>query len=137
MTARRRRPSNVRQLPLPRFGAGPQVVAVLLVAAVFGSMAVQPTRQLLEQRTRMAGLTAELAELQATNQALARRIARLKDPAYIERRARAEIGLVRPGERAFVVMPPSRSRRDPRPTRPAALPEEPGLLEGFVAFLGF
>lgn len=135
MTARRR-PANVRPLPLPRFGLGPQLVAVLLAVAVFGSMAVQPTRQLLEQRTRMAGLTAELAELQATNRALARRIARLKDPAYVERRARAEIGLVRPGERAFVVMPPSRKRPGPRPAPPPAEPKQPGWLAGFVAFLG-
>jgi cell division protein FtsB len=101
-------------------------------------MAVEPTRQLLEQRARMAGLTAQLDELHATNRALARRIERLRDPAYIERRARAEIGLVRPGERAFVVMPPRRSR-PPRQQRARAPepPPEPGLLEGFVAFLGF
>ena len=45
------------------------------------------------------------------NASLSRRIQRLNDPDYIEQQARSQIGLVRPGETQFVVMPPSRHAR--------------------------
>lgn len=84
---------------LLRIGVSLGVLA-MVVWAVF------PTRTYLEQREathraeeRLAVLEAETAELEA-------RAARLDSDAEIERLAREDHGLVRPGEEAYVILPP-------------------------------
>ena len=127
-----------RWLRLPSLGIGPQVVALLLVLGLLGAMAIEPTRQLIEQRERIDGMSNDLSQIQHSNQRLDARIERLKDPDFLEQRAR-DIGLVRPGETAYVVMPPSRSRTKEgaarKPTRPAP-PPQPGFIDGFLDFVG-
>jgi cell division protein FtsB len=120
------------------FGLGPQIVAVLLVLGLAGAMAIQPTRQLLEQRDRIAQMTDQLEETRAANRRLAAYLARLKSPDYIEQEARAQLGLVRPGERTFVVMPPRRKAGGDRRARDrrAPSPEEAGFLDRFLRFVG-
>jgi cell division protein FtsB len=129
----------MRRIRLPRLGVGPQIVAVLLVLGLFGAMAIEPTRQLMEQRERIAGMAQELGKVERSNRKLAARIRRLRDPDFIEQRAREQVGLVRPGEVTYVVMPPSRSRsgrkRRPRAHEPVPV-REPGFLEGLVQFIG-
>ncbi len=125
----------------PRLGAGPQIVAILLVVGLAGAMAIEPTRRLLEQRDRIRGLEADLNEIRAANGALAERVRRLQDPDYLEQEARA-LGLVRRGERSFVVLPPSRratERRDRRRARATArsVPTAPAnFLERALKFVG-
>src|SRR4051794_26191199 len=51
----------------------------------------------------------EVAALQARNRALRERARELRDPAALERAARA-LGMVKAGERAYVVTLPGRSR---------------------------
>lgn len=127
-----------KKLRLPSLGIGPQVVALLLILGLLGAMAIEPTRQLIEQRERIQGMSQDLSQLQRSNRRLDARIGRLKDPDFLEQRAR-DIGLVRPGETAYVVMPPSRSSvkaeasKKPAPT-PA--PEPPGFIHGFLDFVG-
>ncbi|MFN2489727.1 MAG: septum formation initiator family protein [Actinomycetota bacterium] len=125
--------------PRLNLGIGPQVVAVLLLLGLAGAMAIQPTRQLLAQRSRIAEMSAELRRTEALNGRLEDYIGRLNDPDYIEQQARSQLGLVRPGETTFVVMPPSRradkragQRRRPQPP-PAA---ETTFLERLLGFLG-
>ena len=122
-----------------RWGVGPQIVMVLLIVGLFGGLAVEPTRQLLEQRARISGTAAELDQIEVANERLEGRVARLKDPDFLEQRARTQIGLVRPGETAFIVMPPSsggksgsNKRSKPEPTTQPP----PGFIEGFLSFLG-
>jgi cell division protein FtsB len=134
---------RIPRLRLPRFGLTPQVVVLVLVLGLVSAMAIQPTRQLLEQRRRIEGMAAELGELQELNRSLEDRIGRLQDPDYIEQLAREQSGLVRPGEKPYVVLPPSRKaqrkaeerarRRAPAEPKPV---EEPGLVEGFLDFVG-
>jgi cell division protein DivIC len=132
-----------KRLFLPRFGLGPQIVVLLLIVALVGAMAIEPTRRLLEQRDRIAGMSDDLREVQRLNGKLEHRIARLQDPDFIEQRAREQIGLIREGETTFVVMPPSRraqrnkarARADRKPD-PAPAPAEPGFIEGFFDFVG-
>jgi cell division protein FtsB len=118
----------------------PQVVAVLLVLGLAGAMAIQPTRQLFAQRERIAEMSEQLRETRLANERLARYVRRLKDPDYLEQQARAQLGLVRPGETSFVVMPPS--RKESRPKRHArrlpgrAALEEPGFLERLLELVG-
>jgi cell division protein FtsB len=126
------------KVAIKNFGLAPQLVALLLVLGLVGAMAIQPTRQLLEQRRRIAAMAGELDRLQESNDELELRIARLKDPDYIEQQARALSGLVRPGERTFVVMPSRKKERNRRPQETDSSPTtpEPGFVEGFLGFIG-
>lgn len=122
-----------------RWGVGPQVVVFLLIMGLFGALAIEPTRQLLEQRRRIDGMAADFDQVRRSNERLEARIERLKDPDFLEQRARTQIGLVRPGETTFIVMPPTRgaaSDKGKRNQREAAPPEPPGFIEGFIDFLG-
>ncbi len=129
---------KTKKFRLPSLGMGPQVVALLLVLGLLGAMAIEPTRQLIEQRERMEGMSSDLEQVQRSNRKLEDRIERLKDPDFLEQRAR-DIGLVRAGETAYVVMPPSRGsgdRKKPKQAAPEPTPAAPGFLEGFLSFIG-
>jgi cell division protein FtsB len=82
------------------------VLVVALVAATVLLLGFFPTRSYLAQRDSTQEAERELDELDRSNAELARRVDRLNDPAEIERIAREEYGLVRPGEQAFAVLPP-------------------------------
>ena len=117
------------------------MVIVVLVIGLFGALAIEPTRQLIEQRERIAGMSSDLDRLERSNHRLEARIERLKDPDYLEQRAREQVGLVRPGETTYVVMPPRRSavkqkEADKARTAPAAPVRSVSFVEGFLAFLG-
>ena len=75
--------SRTRKVRLPKLGAGPQIVAALLVLGLVGAMAIEPTRQLIEQRDRIAGMTQDLHKLERSNQHLEDRITRLRDPDFL------------------------------------------------------
>jgi len=122
----------------PRFGIGPQIVVVVLVVGLFGGLAVEPTRQLLQQRERLSGMSSDLHQVERSNERLEARIERLKDPDFLEQRARS-LGLVREGETTYIVMPPSKARskaRGRKATRTAQPPPEPGIVERFLQFVG-
>jgi cell division protein FtsB len=128
---------------MPRFGLGPQIVVLLLVVGLVGAMALEPTRRLLEQRDRIAGMADDLGEVKRMNRKLETRIERLQDPDFIEQRAREQLGLIKEGETTFVVMPPSRRAqrqearaRAGRRQEPKPAPAEPGFVEGFFDFIG-
>ena len=123
-----------------RLSVAPQIVVVMLVIGLASAMAIEPTRQLLEQRTRIAGMHEELRAIEHSNDRLQRRVARLQDPDYLEQQARAQSGLVRPGETSVIVMPPADSNNPEEKkleSRPTAPVEEPGLLDSMLDFLGF
>src|SRR5437899_2087032 len=85
------------------------LASVIALVALFGDRGVL---HLIEQRHRAEALARELSDLQAENAHLAQQIAALRsDPRAIERLAREELGLVRPGETVFLV-------RDPGPASP-------------------
>lgn len=128
----------------PRFrltglGKIPQVIIAILVLGLLGAMAIEPTRQLLAQRQRIAGMAKDLDQIERSNRRLETRIERLQDPDFIEQRAR-EIGLVREGETSIVVMPPSMQSRkeDLRPRKTKPRPPQPlGFVDGLLNFIGF
>jgi cell division protein FtsB len=122
------------------FGLGPQIAVVLLVVGLAGAMAIEPTRQLLEQRSRIAGMHDELKAIDESNDRLQKRVTQLQNPDYLEQQARLHSGLVRPGERSVVVMPPAEDddpERESRVDRTRAPSEDPGLLDSMMGFLGF
>ena len=122
----------------PFLGPGPQIVIVLLIVGLFGALAIEPTRQLLQQRERLSVMSNDLHKVERSNENLETRIERLKDPDFLEQRARA-LGLVRSGETTYIVMPPSdggakNKRKAARKAPPP--PPPPGLLESFLQFVG-
>ena len=139
----------------PHMGLVSQFVIVLLVVALMGAMAIEPVRQMLEQRELIGGMKSELNEVERSNTELRERIRRLNDADFIEQRAREQIGLVRPGEIPFVVMPAGESAKSKRkqnkkekkdaaaeaeakaPAAKAPAEDEPGFVENVLNFIGF
>jgi cell division protein FtsB len=86
-----------------RFAAALTALAVLVVGVVL--VGFYPTRTWLRQEQAVHSAERDLAVLRDQNQELQDEAARLQDPAEIERLARAEYNLVRPGEQAYAIIP--------------------------------
>lgn len=121
----------------PRF-TGPGLVVFLLVLGLLAAMAIEPTMELMQQNERIARMKAELKAIDSTNRRLERRITRLDDPDFLEQVAREQIGLVRPDETTYLVVPPGRDRaRKKKEPEPAPTPApEPGFVDGLLEFVG-
>jgi cell division protein FtsB len=76
-----------------------------VVVALLLTLAVAPFRTLMDQRGQLGDLHRQTEQLQRENADLQRKIQRFNDPAYLEYLARACLGMVRPGEIAFVTVP--------------------------------
>jgi cell division protein FtsB len=76
---------------------------VVLVGLLFAF--VYPTRTFLDQRESTNKARAQLELLQAENARMTGEAKKLSTDSEIERLAREKYGLVKPGERAFVVLP--------------------------------
>ena len=102
------------------------VVAVVAVAvlAVTVLALVSPVRQLVEQEGRVAGTRRQIADLEQANAALSQRIRELGTDIEIERLAREDLGLVRPGEEPYVLLPGDPAAVPPPPTE-LRVPEPP------------
>jgi cell division protein DivIC len=86
-----------------RLTARASVLAVLVLILL--TLSVAPLRTLLDQRSELARLEQRTAVLEQRNARLEQRIAQLNDPTYLERLARGCLGMVEPGEIAFVLVP--------------------------------
>ena len=86
-------------------------IALLLVLLGVIALYVNPLRSWWSTRAESAQRGAEVTKLERENRALRERRAQLKDPRMLENEAR-RLGMVKPGERAFVVegLPRSRGR---------------------------
>jgi cell division protein FtsB len=82
-----------------------RAVALLLIALAVMLLAITPIRGYFEERGELRDLQNQAALLERQNQALQDRIDRLGDSAFLERMARECLGMVKPGETAFVVVP--------------------------------
>lgn len=90
----------------PRSGRSGPWLAVLLIAALAITLAgVFPFRQIIAQDRQVESTREKLAALAAENEALEDDIEVLQTEAEIERIAREELGLVRPGEVGYTVQP--------------------------------
>jgi cell division protein FtsB len=110
--------SAVRRLLWPLVGGA--ILVVFLVAGVF------PTRTYLHQRDAIAAEEAKVAVLSAENQKLTAKVERLHTDAEIERLAREQYNLVRPGEEAYAILP---GPADPSPEHAGADAPPPVVLE--------
>ncbi|MBK9180545.1 MAG: septum formation initiator family protein [Acidimicrobiales bacterium] len=82
----------------------PLLATVVLVGVLF--LAVFPTRTFLGQRAAIERAEHQLGVLRGQADELQRRADALDTDAEIERLAREQYSLVRPGEQAFAVLPP-------------------------------
>ena len=98
-TRRQRKPSSLARV------VGLMVGAVLVVG--FLLVAVFPTRTMLNQRSETSQARADLAELRASNAELSKRIDELQTDDAIERIAREDYEMIRPGEEAYAILPRS------------------------------
>lgn len=76
--------------------------ALLIVMLVLLWLYVGPMRSYVDARQEAAQRSAEVRELRKEHKELRERRAELRQDAALEREAR-ELGMVRPGERSFVV----------------------------------
>ncbi|MGH9118396.1 MAG: FtsB family cell division protein [Acidimicrobiales bacterium] len=86
----------------------PSLGAVVVIAVLF--VGVFPTRTFLAQRSAVARAEEQLRVLTAENERLDDRVDALNTPDEIERLAREQFELVRPGEQPYVVLPPAEAQ---------------------------
>lgn len=77
-------------------------VLVLLTAAYFIFLAVGQQFELYTIQRETYSLRGRIAELEQSNKALADEKTKLSSPAYVEKIARDELGLVKPGEVPYI-----------------------------------
>ncbi len=90
-----------------------RAVVLLLLACAVMMLGVAPLRGYLGERSQLADLRQQAAQLDSANATLQTRIDQLSDPTYLEKLARECLGMVKPGETAFVIVP-----KHGRPTPP-------------------
>jgi cell division protein FtsB len=105
--ARPKPPRRARRRPAVRLALFLVVLVGLLFAFVY------PTRTFLDQRDETNKARAQLELLRAENARLARESKRLSTDSEIERLAREKYGLVKPGERSYVILPAPSSTLPP------------------------
>jgi cell division protein FtsB len=124
----------------PSWGIGPGVIVLLLILGLALAMAIGPTRQLLAQRRQITAAADALRRLEASTEHYEKQIERLKDPDYLEAKAREQMGLIRPGERSYIVVPPPESKSKGRDRenggKASAGAEAPGFVAGLLRFMG-
>jgi len=88
--------------PRPKLTGRAALLAVLILSA--GIASIVPVREYLEQRARIEGLEQTAVAIQEANRQMQAEMRNLRDPAYLERLARECLGMVMPGEIAFVTV---------------------------------
>ena len=79
-----------------------RAAALLVAVTILGVMAVVPIGRYLDQSAAIADIDRRAAELDSQNAELRAEISRLHDPTELEKLARECLGMVGPGEVAFV-----------------------------------
>lgn len=88
----------------------PRGAVVLTLLAVLLMSALYPIRQYIGQKSHVSSLVAEQAELSGRIAELRTQQGLLLSDDEIERIAREQLGMVRPGEVAFAVLPDGKAR---------------------------
>jgi cell division protein FtsB len=97
--------SVVRVQPSRRLRFTARAAGLGFVSLLVLMLAIAPAKSYLRQRGRLADLRQQTQELQQENAKLQERVTQLKDPAHLEILARQCLGMVKPGQIAFVTVP--------------------------------
>ena len=79
---------------------------VILYAAFIGLLLasyVSPFQDIVENRSRIASLQADIEEVERDNAAKERAVEELQTPEGVERAARERYGMIKPGEKVYMV----------------------------------
>jgi cell division protein FtsL len=119
---------------LRRLWAGLAAAVLVAVLVLF----VFPTRTYLDQRHQLAAAAQRLQVLNAQNEQLSQQIDKLGTDAEIERIAREQYHLVKPGEQAFAILPAPTPTTTTVPAPAAAAPKashQPSLWQRLTSWL--
>ena len=84
----------------------PRPLKVILYAAFIGLLLasyVSPLQDIVENRSRIASLRAAIEEVERENAAKERAVEELQTPEGVERAARERYGMIKPGEKVYMV----------------------------------
>lgn len=96
------------------FGLGSFLILALIIGVVAAAAGVLPFRQIIAQQRSVDLAQQQLDALIEENRRLEHQIAALQSPQEVERLAREQFGLVRPGDIAYVVViPPGEETDEP------------------------
>ena len=87
---------------------------VILYAAFVGLLLasyVTPLQQIFESKSHISALQADIGQLEKDNAAKKRLIEELQTPAGVERAAREHYGMIKPGEKVYIVSEEPKERR--------------------------
>lgn len=141
--------ATARRLPIPRLSLSrPSVLrqgrrvrsverrrarALLVAAVLFATvvlLSALPWSALADQHAQLTSASAEVSQLQAQNQALARQAQELADRATQAGLARQDFGLVEPGQKAYDLLP-APGTATPAATEAGHVPlDEPPVVPG-------
>ena len=112
---------------------GSAIVIAVLAVAVF------PTHLWMDQKRDIASAEHRVAVLNEANAALQKRVDELGTDSAVERLAREQLNLVKPGETAYAVLPPAddASRRVTTPLAPATPDTDRSFWERFRDRISF
>ncbi len=85
---------------------GIRPLKVILYAAFIGLLLasyVSPLQDIVENRSRIASLQADIEEVERENAAKERAVEELQTPEGVERAARERYGMIKPGEKVYMV----------------------------------
>lgn len=88
------------------FGLGSFLILALIIGLVAAAAGVLPFRQIIAQQRSVELAQQQLDALVEENRRLEHQIAALQTPQEVERLAREQFGLVRPGDIAYVALIP-------------------------------
>ena len=94
-----------------RFTPRAAILAVIVVGLLFYLLV--PLKTYLVQRSRLDRMSHQVQLLEQQNSKLESQVRMLRDPAYLERLARQCLGMVKPGEIPFIVVPKGGSPAPP------------------------
>jgi len=92
-------------------------------------LTIAPARQILKQRAEISQMELDLAAVKSENDSLRGETERLNTDAYIEQQARLRLGLIKPGEEPYMIVPP----KQVPPQEPAAAAKKPAAVKTKVS----
>jgi len=84
----------------------PRPLKVIVYAAFIGLLLaayVSPIQHIVENQSRISTLRAEIEEIERENAAKERSVGDLQTPEGVERTARERYGMIKPGEKVYIV----------------------------------
>ncbi len=99
----------------------PGLLLILMAGAIL-FLTIAPVREILNQRAEIDQLGSQLNVIKKRNEQLRVETQRLNTDAYIEKQARERLGLIKPGEEPYVIVPPAQQAPAPAQTAKPAQP---------------